>query len=270
MVIGIAGAGTMGRGIAQLGCLGSYATVLHDPDRGALEAGAERLRADLDRGADRGRWSADEAAAASGRLELAGELEGLCGLRARDRGGARGPRAQARPLRPARGGLRPRRRAGHQHILASRRRDRCGRRSSPADLRHALLQPTAADEAGRGRRRGGDERRDARRRIGGRRADGENPDPMQRLAGVHRQPLQPPLRARGASDPRRGRRHTRRDRSRHARGRRLSDGAVRAHGPDRDRRQPRGRAVVSPPAPDCPLGAEPDLRTARRRGQAGA
>ena len=29
-----------------------------------------------------------------------------------------------------------------------------------------------------------------------------------------------------------------------ARGRRLPDGAVRAHGPDRDRRQPRGRAVV--------------------------
>ena len=67
--IGVAGAGTMGRGIAQLGCLGSCETLLHDPDAEALARGAERLRADLARGAERGRWSEDDAAAAAERLE---------------------------------------------------------------------------------------------------------------------------------------------------------------------------------------------------------
>ena len=80
--VGVAGAGTMGAGIAQLGCLGGYETVLFDPDGEALERGAERLRANLSRGAERGRWSEEEARAAAGRLELVGELGGLgeCGL----------------------------------------------------------------------------------------------------------------------------------------------------------------------------------------------
>ena len=55
--IGVAGAGTMGAGIAQLACLGRFETFLHDPDADALERGAERLRAALLKGADRGRWT---------------------------------------------------------------------------------------------------------------------------------------------------------------------------------------------------------------------
>ncbi|MGH2891178.1 MAG: 3-hydroxyacyl-CoA dehydrogenase NAD-binding domain-containing protein, partial [Solirubrobacteraceae bacterium] len=38
-VIGVAGAGTMGSGIAQLGCVAGLTTLLHDPDAGALERG---------------------------------------------------------------------------------------------------------------------------------------------------------------------------------------------------------------------------------------
>ena len=45
--IGVAGAGTMGAGIAQLACLGAFDTYLHAPDREALRPGEERLRADL-------------------------------------------------------------------------------------------------------------------------------------------------------------------------------------------------------------------------------
>jgi 3-hydroxybutyryl-CoA dehydrogenase len=77
--IGVAGAGTMGAGIAQLACLGGYETVLWDPAPDALVAGAERLRADLDRGAARGRWSAADAEAAAALLAPTATLDELAG-----------------------------------------------------------------------------------------------------------------------------------------------------------------------------------------------
>ena len=77
--VGIAGAGTMGAGIAQLACLGGYGTLLHDPEQAALERGLERLRGDLARGAERGRWSAADAESAAARVAPAPELEDLGG-----------------------------------------------------------------------------------------------------------------------------------------------------------------------------------------------
>ena len=52
--LGVVGAGTMGAGIAQLGCLAGMETVLHDALPEALDHGAERVRDGLRRGA----WSA--------------------------------------------------------------------------------------------------------------------------------------------------------------------------------------------------------------------
>ncbi|HEX6117777.1 MAG TPA: 3-hydroxyacyl-CoA dehydrogenase NAD-binding domain-containing protein [Solirubrobacterales bacterium] len=77
--VGVAGAGTMGSGIAQLACLGRHETFLHDPDAAALAAGEERVRAGLLKGADRGRWTREEAEAASARLVAAPRLEDLSG-----------------------------------------------------------------------------------------------------------------------------------------------------------------------------------------------
>ena len=77
--VGVAGAGSMGAGIAQLACLGGYETFLHDPATDALEAGADRLRGAIAKGADRGRWTSEEAEAASARLQPAVELEDLGG-----------------------------------------------------------------------------------------------------------------------------------------------------------------------------------------------
>ncbi|HET8954340.1 MAG TPA: 3-hydroxyacyl-CoA dehydrogenase NAD-binding domain-containing protein [Solirubrobacterales bacterium] len=77
--VGVLGAGTMGRGIAQLAALGGYETVLYDVAPALVEAGAEGLRAALDKGAERGRWSVDDAKAAAARVETASELEGLRG-----------------------------------------------------------------------------------------------------------------------------------------------------------------------------------------------
>jgi 3-hydroxybutyryl-CoA dehydrogenase len=77
--IGVVGAGTMGAGIAQVACLGGFETRLHDPIPDALEGGAARLRDALRKGAERGRWSEDEAAVAGGRLHLCADEAELAG-----------------------------------------------------------------------------------------------------------------------------------------------------------------------------------------------
>ncbi|MEA2362060.1 MAG: 3-hydroxybutyryl-CoA dehydrogenase [Thermoleophilaceae bacterium] len=73
MILGVVGAGTMGAGIAQLGCAAGMRTVLHDPLPEALEAGERRVRDGLERWIAKGR--ADAAAAQL--LETATSLEGL-------------------------------------------------------------------------------------------------------------------------------------------------------------------------------------------------
>jgi len=77
--VGVLGAGTMGRGIAQLAALGGYETVLYDVAPALAEAGAAGLREALDKGAERGRWSVDDAKAAAARVETATEPEQLRG-----------------------------------------------------------------------------------------------------------------------------------------------------------------------------------------------
>jgi len=77
--VGVVGAGTMGAGIAQIAALGGYETLLHDPVPEALETGVERLRAALGKGAERGRWSEEEATAAAQRIGAAGSLGDLAG-----------------------------------------------------------------------------------------------------------------------------------------------------------------------------------------------
>ncbi len=76
-VIGVAGAGTMGAGIAQLACLAGARTLLHDPDPEALERGCNRISDHLQRGASRGRWTSQEAEQAQALLEPAPALEDL-------------------------------------------------------------------------------------------------------------------------------------------------------------------------------------------------
>jgi 3-hydroxybutyryl-CoA dehydrogenase len=77
--VGVIGAGTMGRGIAQLAALGGYETVLYDPLPGVAESSAEEMRKALDKGASRGRWSEDDAAAAARRVRPAEGIGQLAG-----------------------------------------------------------------------------------------------------------------------------------------------------------------------------------------------
>jgi 3-hydroxybutyryl-CoA dehydrogenase len=75
--LGVVGAGTMGAGIAQLGILAGIDTVLHDPIGDALEQGERNIRAMLKKGVNRGRWTLEEAQAASARLSTSAHLPGL-------------------------------------------------------------------------------------------------------------------------------------------------------------------------------------------------
>jgi 3-hydroxybutyryl-CoA dehydrogenase len=77
--VGVVGAGTMGRGIAQIAALGGYETVLYDPLPGVAESSAEELRKALDKGAARGRWSEKDAAAAAERVQPAEAVEQMAG-----------------------------------------------------------------------------------------------------------------------------------------------------------------------------------------------
>jgi 3-hydroxybutyryl-CoA dehydrogenase len=71
--LGVVGAGTMGAGIAQLGCGAGMETTLHDPVPEALERGVEQVRAGLAKWVEKGRADA----AAAGLLETAAELDEL-------------------------------------------------------------------------------------------------------------------------------------------------------------------------------------------------
>jgi 3-hydroxybutyryl-CoA dehydrogenase len=75
--LGVIGAGTMGSGIAQLGCLAGMDTYLHDPFAQALARGTDKLRSNLKKGSERGRWTRDDARAAAARLRQCARLEEL-------------------------------------------------------------------------------------------------------------------------------------------------------------------------------------------------
>ena len=75
--IGVAGAGTMGAGIAQLAALSGARTLLHDPVPEALERGLDGIRSRLERAVDRGRLTLDAGEQAAARLEPARALEDL-------------------------------------------------------------------------------------------------------------------------------------------------------------------------------------------------
>jgi 3-hydroxybutyryl-CoA dehydrogenase len=67
----------MGSGIAQVAALAGFETLLHDPFPEALERGIAGARSGFAKGAERGRWSSDDASAAEDRLRPASNLDDL-------------------------------------------------------------------------------------------------------------------------------------------------------------------------------------------------
>lgn len=77
--LGVVGAGTMGAGIAQTALLADIPTVLIDASEAALAAALERIAAALAAGAERGRWTAEQAGAARARLDTSPAIAALAG-----------------------------------------------------------------------------------------------------------------------------------------------------------------------------------------------
>ena len=73
--IAVIGAGTMGRGIAHVAALGGYRTVLEDLIPASLRKAESEIRTNLDKAVELGKVSAEDAAAALGRIEYAGSVE---------------------------------------------------------------------------------------------------------------------------------------------------------------------------------------------------
>lgn len=72
----VVGAGTMGHGIAQVAAAAGMEVSLHDVSEERIRKGLDAVRANLDKGVDKGKVTPDERRAALGRLQAAPDLEG--------------------------------------------------------------------------------------------------------------------------------------------------------------------------------------------------
>jgi len=76
-LLGVAGAGAMGQGIAQVSVAGGLKVLLLDADPAAAEKAVTTVRGRLDRLVEKGRMKKAEAVAAAARLSVAGNLAEL-------------------------------------------------------------------------------------------------------------------------------------------------------------------------------------------------
>lgn len=76
-LVGIVGAGQMGRGIAQVAAQAGYQVVLFDAFKNSLDFGHNFIKGQLDKGAEKGKWTAAEAATAFGKIKATLEMGDL-------------------------------------------------------------------------------------------------------------------------------------------------------------------------------------------------
>lgn len=70
----VAGAGTMGHGIAQVAAMADYDVTLVDTDAAVLERGLQRITANLDEGVRRGKVTPEQRDAALARVQTASSI----------------------------------------------------------------------------------------------------------------------------------------------------------------------------------------------------
>lgn len=78
-VVGVVGAGAMGRGIAQIAAVGGFPVVIWDANGKVAEEAKTFIADMLSRAAEKGRMAKDAADAAIGRISVASDLQGFTG-----------------------------------------------------------------------------------------------------------------------------------------------------------------------------------------------
>lgn len=76
-VIGIVGAGQMGRGIAQVAAQTGFEVILFDAFKESLDFGHNFIKTQLDKGASKGKWGEEEAKKAFGKIKATLEMKDL-------------------------------------------------------------------------------------------------------------------------------------------------------------------------------------------------
>lgn len=76
-VIGIVGAGQMGRGIAQVAAQTGFEVILFDAFKNSLDFGHGFIKTQLDKGVEKGKWSSDQAKAALAKIKTATDMSDL-------------------------------------------------------------------------------------------------------------------------------------------------------------------------------------------------
>ena len=166
--IGVIGAGTMGRGIAQVGAASGFEVVMSDVGPETVRAGLAAIDKQLARVVERERMSAAEKDALLARIETATGIEAMAGADVCIEAATENPDVKLQLFRDLESVC------GEDTILASNtssisltKNRRCVCPSRARD-RHALLQPGAADEARGDHPSHADVRRDVRGREGAR------------------------------------------------------------------------------------------------------
>lgn len=77
--IGIVGAGQMGRGIAQVAAQTGFNVILFDAFTKSLDFGYEFIKTQLSKGAEKGKWTADDATACLARIKVSTKMTDLRG-----------------------------------------------------------------------------------------------------------------------------------------------------------------------------------------------
>jgi 3-hydroxybutyryl-CoA dehydrogenase len=75
--IGIVGAGQMGRGIAQVAAQTGFSVILFDAFKNSLDFGHNFIKTQLDKGVEKGKWSADDAKNFFGKIKATSEISDL-------------------------------------------------------------------------------------------------------------------------------------------------------------------------------------------------
>ena len=254
----------MGGGIAQVLAASGRRVSLHDAAPGAVERGLETMRRSLEKLAEKGGSDPDEVLARVEPVEGIVEAELMIEAVVEDAG------VKDAIFREADKTLPPRRHPRVEHLLHPDHHAGGRNRAAATGNRDALLQPGAADVAGRGHPCAADLGRDGRRHRGAGARAGEDACRGERFPGLRLQPHSHAVHQRGRLRAAGRRRRGRGDRH-HCEARlQPSHRTARARRPDRARHVRLDHGGAARGAAGRQVRAVPAAARARRRAAASA